>query len=305
MARAYAVVVLATLAALALASCGGGAAPSPGGGSDVPVRIGTKNFTEQEILGELYKQALEANGVPVELQLSVGSTEVTNIALRDGLLDMYPEYIGTLLAEVDKIVKRPADFRAAYELANRREQDRGYTLLAPARLSNENALAVTRSFSRRRDVHSIADLRELRPRPVIGAASEFQNRYEGLIGLRRRYGLEHPRFETIDTNKGLQYPKLADGRIDVASVYTTDPQLAGGRYVLLADPRHVFAEQRVAPLISRKALSEHGPRLKRTLNAVTALLTTPIMRRLNAEAADQTPAQVAAEFLREKGLTGR
>ncbi|MGI8728575.1 MAG: glycine betaine ABC transporter substrate-binding protein [Solirubrobacteraceae bacterium] len=294
---------IAVLAALMLASCGGDGSSSDDAIAE-PVVIGTKNFTESVILGELYGQALRAEGVSVELQRSVGSTEVINVALRDGLLDMYPEYIGVLLAEVHKIVKRPASAREAYGRAKNREEKRGFTLLEPTRLSNENALAVTRSFSRRRGARSIADLKTLRPRPLIGAAPEFQNRFEGLVGLRRRYGLTRPRFERVDTNKGRQYPLLESGRLDVALVYTTDPQLAGERYVLLSDPQGIFAEQHVAPLISQQILSEKGPRLARTLNAVSAVLTTPVMRRLNAEAADLSPAQVADRFLRARGLKG-
>jgi osmoprotectant transport system substrate-binding protein len=292
---------LALLLALGLAACGGDDKPAPKPPAASPVRIGTKNFSESITLGELYRQALEAKGVPVELQESVGSTEVTNTALRDGLLDMYPEYIGTLLAEVDHIVTRPASPRQAYLLAKRIEEKRRFTLLEPTRLSNEGALAVTRAYGRRRHVRSIADLKGLRPSPRLGAAPEFIGRFEGVEGLKKRYGLTLD-VKVVDTNKGLQYPQLNSGKIDVASVYTTDRQLAGGRYTLLSDPEGVFAKQHVAPLISQKALKAHGPQLAATLNAVSALLTTPIMRELNAKAAKRTPAQVADEFLRLHNL---
>jgi len=286
---------------LALAACGGDEKPTPTQPEVSPVRIGTKNFSESVTLGELYKQALEAKGVPVELQEEVGSTEVTNAALRDGLLDMYPEYIGTLLAEVDRIVTRPASSRDAYLLAKRIEERRKFTLLEPARLSNEGALAVTRAYARRRKVRSIADLKGIDPTPRLGAAPEFSGRFEGVEGLKKRYGLTL-NVKDVDTNKGLQYPELNSGKIDVASVYTTDRQLAGRRYTLLSDPQGVFAKQHVAPLISQKALEAHGPQLARTLNAVTALLTTEIMRELNAKVAKRTSKQVADEFLRLHNL---
>lgn len=291
----------APLAAFVLISCGGSEPASPSRGDADIVRIGTKNFTESAILGELYKQALEAAGVPADLT-SIGSTEVTNAALRGGLIDMYPEYIGTLLSEVDKIEQRPRDAGDAYELAKRTEEARGFTLLAPTPFSNENALAVTRSFSRRRNVDSIADLPMLRPKPLIGAATEFQNRFEGLRGLKRLYGLTAPRFEVVNTNEGLQYPKLVSGAIQVGLVYTTDPQLISGRYVLLDDPKRIFAEQHVAPLISQRELDRHEPTLPRTLNAVSALLTTPVMQQLNAEAGEQAVEKVAHAFLQAKGL---
>jgi osmoprotectant transport system substrate-binding protein len=292
---------LALLLALALASCGG-ADPSPRATAGPgPVRIGTKNFAESEILGELYKQALEAKGIRVELQSSVGPGELTNKALRLGLLDMYPEYVGVLLSEVDKVVKRPASPQAAYRLAKGIEERRGFTLLKPTRLSNENALAVKQSFARRRGVRSIPDLARLRPGERVGVAPEFASRFEGSKGLRKLYGLTL-RTKVVDVPGGRQYPQLDSGRIAAASVFTTDSQLARGHYTLLRDPKGVFARNHVAPVISMKALKAHGPLLAATLNAVSALLTTPVMRDLNAMAAKRTPRQTADEFLRAHGL---
>jgi len=290
--------------ALMVASCGGQQDPGPpqqaGHG---PVRIGTKNFTESVILGELYRQALEAKGLKVELQSRVGSTELTNAALRDGSLDLYPEYIGVLLSEVDNIRTRPASPRAAYLLAKSKEESRDFTLLKPARLSNENALAVTTSFARRERVRSIRDLKRLRPAPRLGALPEFANRFEGLVGLDARYGLQ---LSLKPVEAGRQYAQLDRGRIDVAGVFTTDPQLAGGRYKLLHDPEGVFAKQNVVPLVSKKALKAHGPRLAATLDSVSALLTNPAMQTLNrkVEIEKRSPEQVAGEFLSDQGLTG-
>jgi osmoprotectant transport system substrate-binding protein len=291
---------LALLVALALTSCGGSDAPPKKAGAG-PVRIGTKNFPESEILGELYKQALEAKGIRVDLQSSVGPGELTNRALRLGLLDMYPEYVGVLLSEVDKIVARPTSPQAAYELAKGIEERRGFTLLKPTRLSNENALAVKQSFGRRRGVRSIPDLARLRPGERVGVAPEFATRFEGTKGLRKLYGLSL-RTKVVDVPGGRQYPQLDSGKIAAASVFTTDSQLARGRYTLLRDPKGVFAKNHVAPVISQKALKAHGPLLATTLNAVSALLTTPVMRNLNAMAATRTPQQVADEFLRAHDL---
>jgi osmoprotectant transport system substrate-binding protein len=292
---------LALLVALVLASCGGADAPARTAAHAGPVRIGTKNFTESEILGELYTQALEAKGIQVDLQSSVGPGELTNRALRLGLLDMYPEYVGVLLSEVDKIVSRPTSPQAAYRLAKGIEERRGFTLLKPTRLSNENALAVKRSFGRRRGVSSIPDLARLRPGERVGVAPEFATRFEGGKGLRKLYGLSL-RTKVVDVPAGRQYPELDSGRIAAASVFTTDSQLARGGYTLLRDPKGVFAKNHVAPMISMKALKAHGPLLAATLNAVSALLTTPVMRDLNAMAASRTPRQVADAFLRAHGL---
>jgi osmoprotectant transport system substrate-binding protein len=287
---------------VALASCGGDPKPKPQAGGQ-SVLIGTKNFTESEILGELYRQALEAKGVRVELRSSVGPTELTNRALRSGLLDMYPEYVGILLSVIDEVDKPPATAEAAYRLAKAKEERRGFTLLDQTSLSDENALAVGTSFARRHRLRSIGDLAGLRPSPRLVAAPEFKNRFEGLIGLRRLYGLTS--LKMMPLTPGEQYHALDRGTTDVAAVFTTDPPLASGRYTLLRDPKGVFAKQHVAPVISKQALIAHGPSLATALNAVSALLTTPVMRVLNGEvggAGGRTPRQVADEFLREHGL---
>jgi osmoprotectant transport system substrate-binding protein len=295
-------VVLAV--ALALAGCGGGHPGPAKHGDTTPVRIGTKNFTESQILGELYKQALEAKGFRVDLQSGVGPTEVTNRALRDGFLDMYPEYVGVLLSEVDKIVKRPASPLAAYNLAKKIEQGRKFTLLDQTRLSDENALAVKTSFGKRYGITSIPDLARLPHGAILGAAPEFRNRFEGMIGLRERYGLRSLKMRAVDVGKGAQYPQLNSGALKVALVFTTDSQLARGHYTLLSDPKGVFAKNHVAPVISQKALALHGPRLAQTLNDVSAVLTTPVMRMLNAKVDidKRSPSDVADEFLRANNL---
>lgn len=284
------------LAALALASCGGSDTPKRD-----PVRIGTTNFAENEILGELYKQALEAKGVRVELQAAIGPREQTILALRGGFIDMYPEYVGVLLSEIHNVVDRPDSPQEAYELAKKLEQPKGFTLLAQTKLSNDNALAVLKSVGARRHIDTIDDLQRLRRGERVGVAPEFLTRFEGLLGLRRRYGFA-PRTKIVNVPNGEQYPELDKRKVIAASVFTTDRQLASGRYTLLDDPKGVFATNHVAPLISRKVLDAYGPQLANTLNAVSALLTTPVMQELNAKAATQTPAAVADEFLRAHGL---
>ncbi|MEA2193276.1 MAG: osmoprotectant transport system substrate-binding protein, partial [Solirubrobacteraceae bacterium] len=245
-------ICLALLVALVVAGCGGDDGKPNPNGEQAPVRIGTKNFTESEILGELYAQALRVKGMPVVLEPMVGSTEVINTALRDGLLDMYPEYVGVLLSEVHKVDPRPAEPQAAYALAKRLEERRDFTLLAPTRLSNENAIAVRESFARRRGVRGIPDLRRLRGNERLGVSPEFLTRFEGLVGLGRRYGLKSLKTKVVDIGAGKQYPELDDGKLAAAVVFTTDSQLAGGRYHLLEDPKRLFEAQHVAPIVSRK-----------------------------------------------------
>ncbi len=292
------------VAALVAVGCGGDAPPPAAGdpGGRQAVRIGTKNFTEQYLLGELYRQALEQRGFPVELKSDVGSSEIVHQALVGGGLDLYPEYVGVLLSEIARQRERPRDPRRAYRAAKAWEERRGFTLLAMTPFSDANALAVTPELARRHGLATLGDLRRLPGRPVIGAPAEFRTRFEGLVGLRDRYGLNDLKVAPLQI--GRQYGALDRGEVEVAAVFTTDGQLAERSYVLLADPRRVFAAQHVAPVVKREVLRAHGPGLAAALDAVSRRLTTPVMREMNAavDLRGESPAEVADRFLRRNGL---
>jgi len=159
-----------------------------------------------------------------------------------------------------------------------------------------------RRDARRRGWRTVADLARVAGGARIGAPPEFATRFEGLLGLADRYGLKEARVTALPI--GRQYAALEEGRVDAAAAFTTDGRLAGGRYVLLDDPRGVFAAQHAAPVISQEVLRVHGPRLADTLNAVSARLTTPAMREMNAavDLRREEPRAVADRFLRAHGL---
>ncbi len=308
MPRRSAVALVGLLLALTLASCGG----SDGDGTDTtdravspdaaPIRIGAKNFTEQSILGELYRQALEAKGYRVVLKADVGSTEIIHRALRRGRLDMYPEYVGVLLSEVADVRSRPRSDAAQYEAARDYEARAGYTLLAQTPLSDSNALAVKPEFAKRHDVRTIADLKKLKGTVKIGALPEFKTRFEGLDGLEEVYGLRNLDVTAVDS--GERYSTLDGGGVDVASVFTAEGQLAGKDYVVLEDPHGLFASGHVAPIISDQILERHGPALRTAIDAVSKVLTTSAMREMNAavDLDDRLPGEVARAFLRASKL---
>ena len=304
---ALAALLVALLAGVA-GACGSddgeeASAPDPArAGADAPIRIGTKNFTEQYILGELYRQALEAKGFRVQLKSDIGSSEIVHEALTGGGLDMYPEYVGVLLSEIADQTMRPRGARAAYRKAKEFEEQRGFTLLAMTPFSDSNALAVTPRMARRHGLNSIADLAGLPGEATIGAPPEFRTRYEGLIGLRELYRLDGVAVQALQI--GSQYDALDSGQVDAAAVFTTDGNLAGRDYAVLDDPRGVFAEQHVAPVISREVLATHGPELQAAIDAVSRRLTTRAMRSMNAavDLEGERPAAVAERFLREQKL---
>jgi osmoprotectant transport system substrate-binding protein len=304
--------LLALLAALTLAlvfsACGGSdddqtsSTDQPAPATGPPIRIGTKNFTEQTILGELYRQALEAEGFDVVLKTDVGSTEIIHRALKRGALDMYAEYVGVLLSEVADVRSRPRRPAASYELAKRYEQRGGFTLLAQTPFSDSNALGVKPAFARRHGLRTIADLRRLKGNVTIGALPEFRTRYEGLDGLREVYGLRNLRVRSLTSDK--RYAALDGGDVDVASVFTTEPQLRGDDYVVLADPRRLFSSGHLAPIVSDRMLAVHGPRLRTAIDAVSKMLTTRAVREMNAavDLRHRRAADVAREFLQAKKL---
>jgi osmoprotectant transport system substrate-binding protein len=296
---------------LALAACGGGGGAAPpakpgasgaGSGAGPPaIRLGTKNFTEQYILGELYGQALRARGFRVALKSDVGSSEITHAALTIGSLDMYPEYTGVLVSEIARRSERPPSAAASYGTAAAFEAARGNVLLQRTPFSDSNALAVKPAFARRHHLRTIADLGRVPGGVTIGAPPEFRTRFEGLVGLRQIYGLRTVTLQ--NTPIGEQYPKLDQGKVDLAAVFTTDGQLRPGEYVVLDDPKALFSFQNVAPVVSRKVLAA-APGIELACDAVSRLLTTQAMRDMNAavDLRGEKPADVARRFLKRHGL---
>jgi osmoprotectant transport system substrate-binding protein len=307
-------VLLAALAPL-LAGCGSGGAtatpPSrpaattarvgPGTGRP-PVTLGAKNFTEEFILGQLYAQALQAVGYRVTLVNDIGATEVVDRELRRGRIDGYPEYTGTILSSLARDTRRPATADEAYDWAQEFEARRGMTLLDTTPAQDSDVLAALPAYARAHHLRSLSDLRRLGPSARLGAAPEFRTRFNGLVGLRALYGVDRLRVEPLAI--GELYPALDSGRVQLAAVFSTDGQLRQGDYVLLADPKDVFGFQNVTYVVRQAVLAAEGPAFARTINAVSAKLSTQALRVMNAAVAlgGQSPTLVARQFLRANGL---
>jgi osmoprotectant transport system substrate-binding protein len=291
---------VAALAA-ALAGCGGGGGAGAKPAPRLPaITLGTKNFTEQYILGELYRQTLEKNGFRVNLKSNIGSSEIIDKALTAGSLDMYPEYTGVLLSEIAGDRRRPGSPRQAYTRAKLFEEKRGFTLLAMTPFTDSNALAVLPAYASKHHLASIGDLGKV-PGVSIGGLPEFQARFEGSVGLRSMYGLKRFTFKPLPFPA--RYPSLDKGQVDVLAVFTTDGQLSAGRYRVLDDPRRLFAFQNLAPVIRRDLVRKYGKRLTGPLDALSLKLTTDAMRAMNAavDIKAEKPAAVAARFLKTGG----
>jgi osmoprotectant transport system substrate-binding protein len=317
------VAALLTLAALALfvAGCGGdddsgggtsssssgssssAAASQPGKGKPA-VTIGTKDFTEEFVLGELYKQALQAKGYTVNLKRNIGPTEITDKALTSKQIDAYPEYTGITTAVVAKDDTLSPSKEETAQKAKEFYEKRGQTVIGPTPFQDVDAIATTKAFAQKNNLNSVADLKNL-PSFSLGARPEFKSRNTGLVGMEKQYGIDNAKFKQLAL--GLQYQALDKGDVDSANVFSTDAQLASGKYKVLQDPKGVFGFQQVYFVIDKAKYDQlGGTQFSQVIESVNKLLTNPAMQSMNAavDLDKKDPAAVAGQFLKANGLTG-
>ena len=295
-------------AALLLAACssstssgGAGSTSSPSSASAVgtgkSLTLGTKDFTEEFVIGALYRLALQAKGYTVNYKPNIGATEVIDKALTSGQIDAYPEYTGesaVTVAGINTIAKSP---QQEYDLAKAFYAKRGQSMSAMTPFFDTDAIAVTKAYAAKYGLKTTADLKKI-PHFTLGARPEFQGRQQGAAGLQKVYGINNFTFKSLAL--GLQYQALDSGAVNAADVFTTDPQLASGKYVVLTDPKNVFGFQNIALVINTKKLNElGGQQFMSIINQVNALLTTPAIIAMNkAVAIDKQQSQdVAKTFL--------
>jgi osmoprotectant transport system substrate-binding protein len=306
--------LLAVLAVFGLAACGGDDDDSSSGSSDnqqsssdqpgkgkPAVTLGTKDFTEEFVLGELYKQALEAKGFKVNLKKNIGSTEIIDKALTSGKIDGYPEYLGVSVAVVAKKDIIPKSDQQTYDLAKSFYEGRGQTISQQTPFFDVDAIATTKDFATKNKLKSVADLKKLGSF-TVGARPEFKSRYQGLKGMQKVYGLTNAKFKQLAL--GIQYQALDSGDVDSANVFSTDAQLASGKYTVLQDPKGVFGYQHVAMVMDTKKNDALGPDFFGTIDSVSKLLTNDAMISMNKAVAidKQDEADVAKKFLQANGL---
>lgn len=272
---------------------------TPGEGS-APIALGTKNFAEQFVLGQLYRQALESRGYTVDYRPNIGGSEVIDEAFQAGEIDMYPEYLGeieTSLAGLEVGETPEATFAAAKRFE---ETEREATILPQTPFQNTDVLIVKPGFAQEFGLETVPDLAKVGPAGegvTLAAQPPFETRFNGLAGMKEVYGLTAVAFNGVDV--GLTYQALDQDIVNVADAFSTDGQLSTGEYVTLDDPENIFGFQHVAPVITQAALGEQGPEFAETLNCVSTLLTTEVMQALNAEVQlnGADPATVAEAFL--------
>ncbi len=264
--------------------------------------IGDKNFTEQFVLGQLYQQALRAEGFDVTLNPDIGPTEVTLPALQSGRIAMYPEYLMTWNDTVAGLHRHFHSLDAAWAAGSAYARAHGLRLLPPTPFSDTSGVAVTPVYATAHRLGRLADLRRVSGSAVFGAPPQFQTDPQGLPRLQSAYDFVPGTFTSLEV--GAQYPALISGKVQVAQVNTTDGQLTEPDFELLGDPGRLFGFGNVVPVVSAPALAAEGPAFARTLERVDGLLTLPAIRALNAavDLQGQAPAAVAQAFLLTHGL---
>ncbi len=268
--------------------------------SAVTIKLGTKDFTEAYVLGQLYKQALEAKGYKVSYKENIHGSELANTALKSGQINFLPEYTGVIA--LDLAGAKPQTSAAQnYATAKAFEEKQGYTLLKATPFFDADSFAVLKTTASKYGLKTISDLKKV-PNLSFAGYPECDKRITCLLGLKKIYGLTKIKFVQLGT---IPVTKLIDsGKVTGGDIFTTEPALATGKYVALIDDKHIFGFQNVAPVVSKKLVAAYGARFVNTVNAVSAKLTNAAMIAMNkAVAVDKkTPAAVARAFLKANGL---
>jgi osmoprotectant transport system substrate-binding protein len=266
------------------------------------VIIGTKNFPEEFILGQLYKQALQAKGFTVSYKENIGSTELIQTSLTSGKINFYPEYTGVIVQVVFHRKSSPKTALATWQLAKQLEAAKGYTVLKPTPFYDTDVVAVTNATAKKYGLKSIGDLKKVGSFK-FGGFPECKTRNTCFVGYTKQYGISNATFTPL---AGISaYAALDNGSILAADVFSTDPPLGkGSKYTVLADPKHVTGFQNVAPIVKTAVVTSLGSKFTTTVNAVSAKLTQNAIVAMNkAVIVDkQSAAAVASAFLKANGL---
>jgi osmoprotectant transport system substrate-binding protein len=319
--RAAVAMLLALALTLGIAACGddddgdttaagdgGGAIVSNPDNGKVTLTIGSKNFPEQEILGEIYAQALEAAGYTVKTDLNLGSETVALKTLKSGQISGYPEYASTALTsffgkEPEEV---PSDAQGAYEDAKAEFGKEGLTAFPPTPFASANAVGTTTETAEKYDLEDVSDLEGVSEELTLYGSPECRQRIDCLAGLEKLYGLKFKSFKPVDI--GLRYTVLEKGQADLSILFTTDPQLSAekDKFVILEDDKEVFPAGNVIFVTEQSVAEEAGPDFEKTIVEVQEGLTLQVMQELDArvELEKQTPQEAAAAYLKSAGYTG-
>jgi len=271
----------------------------------VSLTIGSKNFPEQEILGEIYTQALAAAGYKAKSDLSLGSETVALKTLKAGQISGYPEYASTALTSFFGLEPEevPADATEAWEKANTEFEKENLEAFEPTPFASANAVGLLKSTAEKYNLKTISDLEGVSEKLSLYGSPECRQRIDCLAGLEKLYGLKFKEFKPVDIS--LRYKVLEQGQADLSILFTTDPQLAAEseKFVILEDDKKVFPAGNIIFVTSKKVAEQAGPDYEETILNVQKGLTLEVMQELDArvELEKETPKAAAAAYLEAAG----
>lgn len=310
MAKSHKILITALLAVLttALAACGAkagnplagsSASPTGGAGGGNGIVVGSANFTENQVLAELYAQAMSAKGVKASTHLNIGSREIYIKALKDGSISVIPEYTGNLLQFLDPKTTASTAREVDQQLPQVAKKQ-GLATLKPTRAVDQDVYVVTKATASKYGLRSLADLKKV-PNLVVGGPTELQQRPYGPQGLKGMYGVKVAGFKAYDS-PAIKSKDLQDGKITVADFFTTDAAISENGFVMLSDPQTLILPQNVVPLV-RSDVAKNTKAVD-AMEAVGAALTTQdltaMIKKVDVE--HQNADDVAKQWLQSKGL---
>lgn len=269
---------------------------SSGSTGTTSIVVGSANFPESELLATIYAKALTGAGVKATTKLSIGSREVYFPALKDGSIDLLPEYTGATLSYLDSKAEAssPEDVAAALKTA----LPSGVEMLTPSDAADADTLTVTKATAAKYSLTKISDLQPYASKLVVGGPPEWKTRKEGAVGLKSLYGLNFKQFRALDAGGPLTLTALKNGQIDAGDVFSTDPNIAA--LFPLEDDKNLFPAQNIVPLI---ASGKKSDTVDAVLDKVSAALTTDDLVEMNAKLTDKQPIDtVAADWVQAHDL---
>ncbi len=256
--------------------------------------IGSANFPENSLVAALYAEALRANGVDAATSVTTGDQASNMKQLRDGAIDLIPEYSGVLLRYLDGQASASSseDIYAALKTA----VPSGFEVLEQSAAEDKEAIVITKETADANSLKSLTDLAPLAPTWVLGGPPEFPIRPDGIPGLHTDYGLTFKGFQSVDLGGPVTVRALKSGQVQAADLFTTDPAIAANDFVALQDPKNDFAAQNLVPLIRSAKVT---PAVATALNAVSARLDTATLIDLDTKVSVEKldPASVAREWV--------
>ena len=294
------VAILVMVAVFVASACGGT------GGAKPTVKVGSTNFYEQGILGELYAQILENSGYTVERKFNLGNREIVQPALESGQIDIDAEYLATLLAFVDKTAKASTDPKETAKSLQTALSAKKLTVLDAAAATDQNGFVVTKDTAAKYNLKKLSDITagSAQGQLVLGAPAECPSRPFCKPGLEGTYGIKFKDFKPLDAGGPLTVAALDGKQIDLGLLFTSDPTIVAKSFILLDDDKHLQLSDNIAPVVRDDLLAKDDGTIKKLLNSISAKLSQDELNGMNklVSVDKKDPKDVAKDWLKKQGL---